>query len=415
MKKHTITIIILALLITLTIESYLFITETNRVSNLCSDRSIIAKYGEAYLEKKGDLLILHLKGSYYEIGYQYGILLGDSIRCSIQYLLQKMVELGYTYDYMINCAMKMVKYIPQEYIEEMKGLADGAYLNYTDVLLAQIDADLQGTREMYCSSFAVFGKSTKDGHLYHGRNLDAPISPQQAGLIIVYEPESGNPFVSVGGFGKIGVHTGINEKGISVALMFSSTNDTSIEGMPILILLRKVLQYANNLADAVHIINQTCRTTGWNIVLGDGVNLNACAVEISHSLCKVFWAGDSSENIPPHYSIENAVRRTNHFISLELAATQRSFYDPEKTWNWSWNRYEKLSELILENYGIIDAEIAIEFLKTYPVAGWYPTIQSALFDSTDLELWVATANSTTCAYLREFIHLSHQDLFPSHK
>ncbi|MCZ2809671.1 MAG: hypothetical protein O2V44_09985, partial [Candidatus Bathyarchaeota archaeon] len=31
---------------------------------------------------------------------------------------------------------------------------------------------------------------------------------------------------------------------------------------------------------------------------------------------------------------------------------------------------------------------------------------------TDLELWVANANSTTSAYLREFIYLSRQDLFP---
>jgi hypothetical protein len=34
-----------------------------------------------------------------------------------------------------------------------------------------------------------------------------------------------------------------------------------------------------------------------------------------------------------------------------------------------------------------------------------------LFDSTDLELWVASANSTTPAYEREFIYLSYDDLF----
>ncbi|MEM2704073.1 MAG: C45 family peptidase [Candidatus Bathyarchaeia archaeon] len=412
MKKLITTIVISILLVTFSIEPfYLNITKIGCIS---SNKGIVAKYNEAYLEKKDDLLILHVKGSGYEMGYQHGILLKDHIQHSVQYLIQKMMELGYSYEYMINCAKIMVQHIPEEYIDEIKGLADGACLNYTDTLIAQIDADLQCI-EMACSSFAVFGKATKDGHLYHGRNLDAPLSPQQSGLVIIYEPENGNPFVSVGGFGKVGVHTGINKNGISIALMSSLSNDTSINGTPILILLRKVLQYASNLADAVHIINQTRKTTGWNIVLGDGANLNACAAEVSHGYCKVFWAGDSSENIPPHHSIENAIRRTNHYISFELAVTQRSFYDPRKAWNWSWDRYEKLGELILENYGKIDAEMAIEFLKTYPIAGWYPTIQSVMFDSTDLELWVANANSTTCAYLREFIYLSRQDLFPSNK
>jgi hypothetical protein len=233
------------------------------------------------------------------------------------------------------------------------------------------------------------------------------------GLITVYAPENGNAFVNIGSFGITGVHTGMSMKGISLGLMFSSSIDEALDGMPILFLLRKVLQYSNNLTEAFHVLNQTARTTGWNIVLGDGKNFNACAVEVSSKYCKVFWAGDPAEDISPHYSIENAVRRTNNYVDPELSDTQRSHYDPRDSWNWSWNRYEKLSHLILGNYGNIDAEVAIQFLRTPPVAGWYSNCQSVVFDSTDLELWVANANSTTSAYLREFVHLSYQDLFPS--
>jgi hypothetical protein len=67
----------------------------------------------------------------------------------------------------------------------------------------------------------------------------------------------------------------------------------------------------------------------------------------------------------------------------------------------------------MDNYGQIDADTSIKFLQTPPISNWSAhNCQSIVFDATDLELWVATANSTTPAYLREYIHLSFHDLFP---
>ena len=37
-------------------------------------------YGDAYLEKRDGITLVHLKGSPYEIGYQHGILLKDEIK-----------------------------------------------------------------------------------------------------------------------------------------------------------------------------------------------------------------------------------------------------------------------------------------------------------------------------------------------
>jgi len=379
-------------------------------------RNIIATYGEGYLEDINGLPILHLKGSPYEMGYQNGFLLKDSIEAYIQYQIQQMVDMGYSYEYRVTCAQAMEPHIPQEYIEEMQGLADGASMNYTDVLLVQLDGNIifYGPGWTGCSGFAVFGNATGDGHLHHGRSLDAiSLLPpgEPVGLVTVCEPESGNAFVNVGWFGFIGVLTGMNKEGITVANKVSSSTDQTLDGMPVEFMLREVLQYCSNLTQAIDIICQTDRTVGWNIVLGDGKNLNACVIETSANYSKVFWAGDPAENIEPHYSIPNAARRTNHYVDSELAATQRDPYDPRGAWDWSWDRYEKLSQLIEDNYGNIDAEMSIEFLRTPPVA-WYPiNFQSTVFDSTDLELWVANANSTTPAYLREFIHLSYDDLF----
>lgn len=374
---------------------------------LVDNREIIATYGKAYLENVSGLPVLHVKGSPYEMGYQYGILLKNYI--------QDVVKDPIISDaYYINCSQIMEPYIPQEYIEEMHGLADGANVSYTDILVLNTYYDAM----FYCSGFAVFGDSTIDGHLYHGYNDDWSLPPenQSVGVVTVYEPDNGNAFVNVGFFAEVSVWSGMNEEGISLSEYLSSSNDTTLEGMPVGFITKKTLQYSNNLSQAINIINQTDRATGHNILLGDGKNLNACVVEVSDNYVKAFWAGDPAEDVYPHFRIKNAVRRTNHYVDPELAATQRSPYDPRDDWNWSWSRYEKLSQLILDNYGNISAETSIEFLKTPPVAGCAgvsPNLQSMVFDSTDLELWVANANSTTSAYLREYIHLSSSDLFPT--
>jgi isopenicillin-N N-acyltransferase-like protein len=379
-------------------------------------RNIIATYGSGYLEDIDGLLVLHVKGSPYEMGYQNGFLLKDRIQEVIQWGIQPWIDIGFSYEDLVNCAQAMEPHIPQEYIEEMKGLADGADVNYTDVLIVNIGPDigLCGTGSTECNGFVVFGNATVDGHLYHGRSLDHPfpLPDEPIGLITVYEPENGNAFVDVGSIGFIGVESGMNEQSISLGWTGSFTNDLASDGMLSLFMFREVLQYSNNLTEAINIICQTDRTNGWNIVLGDGKNLNACVVETSAHYCRVFWAGDSTEDIEPHYSIPNAVRRANHYVDPELAATQRSPYDPRGAWDWSWNRYEKLSQLIEENYGDIDADLSIEFLRTPPVAMYPINLHSVVFDSTNLELWFADGDSTTPAYLREFVHLSRDDLFP---
>ncbi|MBC8274279.1 MAG: hypothetical protein H8E40_04840, partial [Chloroflexi bacterium] len=388
----------------LTLLPIIIVTSACNIQRVEAEPSnVIATYGPAYLEDVNGLLVLHVKGSPYEMGYQYGFLLKDSIQKPTQ--IQEVLDMLYSYEDLVNISQAMEPHIPQEYIQEMQGLADGANISYIDVFIPQMGIELlnYGAGWTGCSGFAVFGNAAIDGHLYHGRSFDAFVPPgEPTGLVIVYEPENGIPFVNVVLPGMIGVNAGMNKEGITVEVNISRSSDKTFDGMPLFLMLRKVLQYSNNLTEAINIICQTDRTIGYNIVLGDGKNLNAAVVEISDNYCKVFWAGDPAEDTQPHTSIPNAVRRTNHYVDPELAATQRSPYDPRVGWGWSWDRYEKLSQLILDNYGNIDAEMSIEFLRTPPVAWAAINLQSMVFDSTDIELWVADAAFSTPAYLREF-------------
>src|SRR6185436_231401 len=48
----------------------------------------IARCGQGWLERVDGYLVLHLKGTPYEMGYQHGALLKDHIRENLRYLVQ---------------------------------------------------------------------------------------------------------------------------------------------------------------------------------------------------------------------------------------------------------------------------------------------------------------------------------------
>ncbi len=394
---------------------------------------VIDRYGKGYLENVDGLLVLHLKGSPYEMGYQHGVLLKEQIQENGQkYLYDTIIgNWGFSYEYLLSCSNTMKPYIPQEYKDEMQGLADGANVPYTDILILHTHLDVvryggglglesasEAMPQLLCSNFAALGPATADGNVYHGLNLDWTLEGgiQENAVVIVYEPDNGNAFASVSWAGLIGALTGMNENNISIGQMVSETTDQTLNGMPHMFLIRNVLQYSDNLNDAVNIITQAHRTVGWNIMLGSATN--ARTLEISDNHVKVFTPGDPAENNPPYSSsINNALRRTNHYTDPSLQALQAAYYGvtyPEPFLTYlllgdSWSRYDKLRVLIVGNYGNINPSKAIQFLQTSPVSA-AETLHSVVFAPGSGEFWVANAKGSIPAHQQEYIHLSLSSL-----
>lgn len=370
-------------------------------------------YGKGWKEKRDKLTIVHLEGSPYEMGYQQGILLKDEIkgmmgdyREEAKRLITNWMEqnlpkfltkyrnekldnitesIGIPIFYYIF-VRRAEKYIPEEFIEEMKGLSDAANINYYSVIIGNVGYDL--LENFFCTSFSAGPPATKDNKLLHGRNLDwwPPELVSKTTTVFFIKPDKGYPFVSIANAGSVGVTTGMNTEGITISINASSCKKSTLDGFPVLFLLKKVIQYSSNLEDGIKIITDNKRTVGVNILITDGKIKKAKIVEFS----------------PKKYTIREmhngSIFTTNHYVSQNMKKEQK--FPPDVCY-----RYERLKTLFKKNYKNIDIEKMIEFLRDrydYQTGkidcyGFSinnsGTAQSIIFSPTDLNFWVSNKKS----------------------
>jgi len=76
--------------------------------------------------------ILHLNGSYYEMGYQHGYLLKEEAHENMRAILSYINEIS-SYDTMLKIWNKTNPYVPSCYIDEMQGISDGGQVPFETI------------------------------------------------------------------------------------------------------------------------------------------------------------------------------------------------------------------------------------------------------------------------------------------
>jgi hypothetical protein len=361
--------------------------------------------------RRQEVPFLHLRGTPYEMGFQQGVLLRQEIRERVESLYGELT-LG-PLPLLLQEARLLA--IPEEFKEEMVGLAQGAGVSYTDILLLNSWPQLAHSRSHEalnellttfqpwfpphveprfstpdespsrwvtlspCVTFALFGDATKSGSLFHGVEGDMALKGL---LLILYEPEVGNAFVSLSQPGMVGVKMGLNEEKISVAHLDVPTLDSSLRGVPLPFVLRQALQFSGDLSQALSIIASAPRAGAANVVIGDGKPASAAALELSTHRHALFEAR------------EDYVVRTDHFLELSAFQGERDSRANEERYLWD--------EMIQRRYGLFDLEEALFLLSHQCEAGGgecYPRkveeemILGAVMAASDLELWIVSLDS----------------------
>ena len=279
---------------------------------------------------------------------------------------------------------KMEKYVPEEFVEELKGMADSITereVDYREILLYHAMRDIG--QVLACSGFVILPQAAKNEELIYGRNFDFLKGGTLENLVTFYEPDKGNSFVSIGWPGMIGVVSGMNDEGLTVGLLTAYSKDVSFDGMPSCFLMRKVLQYANNVEEAKEIIIQSKRTGPNIFLLAD--EKEALVVECSAT----------------KYALRKPqgglLYSSNHFLS--------SIYEKDKKRKKalesgdSEKRYEKMEKLLKENSGQIDVEYGIKILREDIVLK-ENTLHSVIFCPRTLEFLIAQDPATNGEFIR---------------
>jgi acyl-CoA:6-aminopenicillanic acid acyl transferase len=368
------------------------ITSANAQSFFIINNIQNTSYNEASIMNSGSLIIkenvtiLYLGGSSYEMGFQHGALLKEKAIQNLRAFLHYLEKIGFTYQMLLDCWNQTKRFIPQEYIDEMKGLS-----NATNISLESVGIGNIAVLFAHCSGFSAWDNATKDGLLYHMRSLDYPLRVkdpesgcylQDNSILIIRNPNNGYISCDPSFAGFVGSLGGFNEKGIAVEVLSSWSNDETKNGIPMVFRQRMVLDYAENATQALQFLTSN-KTLGWNHILSDGKVPIGFAVETSGTHHYYGTWDNPVESTEPFFSIPNIVRRTNIFINPTLAETQRVIYNPQEKPILNtilgknrlgmsilpsfipWIHYEALSSEIIKNYGNLDLNTTMKITRNF--------------------------------------------------
>ena len=254
------------------------------------------------MEVVDGLTVVHLSGTPYELGRQHGELLRDDVRANVNQVLgyfRRYVKIPWVRTRLINWWLdhawkQAAPFVPPAYLEELRGLADGAGVSLWDLYRLHAIPD----RTYACSNFAAWGRATSGGRLIHVRNLDWNIHTgiQRYAVVFVVHPRGKRAFVNVGWAGFIGVLTGINDARLSIGQVGAETVDATFKGEPMVFVMRRVLEESENLQQAEELVRNARRTVGVNYVVADANARRAVTMETTQQRLRVFEADDAAEH-----------------------------------------------------------------------------------------------------------------------
>ncbi len=407
---------------------------------------LLAEEGAGKLYQVGEHLLCVMEGTHKEMGFQHGKLLADKIEHIMKtgYFVKALWNRGYTKEYAYEQSKRMAKYIPAEYLEEVQGIYEGVQsagkkdITYEEVLLGATVPEIlhfppnePPSIPHSCSNFACWGRWTPDGRLIHGRNLDWTVKAdaQDDSVILVWKPKGKKPYMMLSWAGAIGSVSGMSASGITIGEMTLPSPNATFDGMPLLVIMRRVLEQ-ETLDQAIEVLVKGPQTSGWNFVVGDGKIPSARALESDAKRVVVYTDNDPKESEETlHWSIPDAVRRTNHPVNkdglLDMALHFGSEYNINvKTWEElkiilpllktqdSYQRYDWLGKQITKAEKSVDIRRAIDFLANGPVFG-DATLHSFVFDPKEQVAYVAVAgnNPPVTATRRPFTKIDLKQWF----
>jgi hypothetical protein len=388
------------------------------------DPRSVQRYGPAYRYPQAGWIVLHIEGEPYARGYQHGRLLAPEIaahlRCCAAVQSSKAPSEGWKLTRTLVNSLFVRRY-EKEYLEEMRGIADGASaagarfdgrpIDLVDVValnswpeIDTLDSALNATanglesqrfrhpqpearpgpKPMRCSAFAATGPATADGKIVFGHitmfslypslfyNVWLDVKPSKGHRVLMQSYPAGI---------QSGLDYYLNSAGLLVCETTIAQTKFDGTGQTVASRIRQALQYADSIDQAVAILkkaNNGLYTNEW--LLADTKTNEIAMFELGTHKSKLYrsskgeWFGGTEGFYWGCNNTKDIEVRLETVASVKGRPANVVFRptDRDKAWLRLFHKYR----------GKIDANFGKIAFTTPPIAA-YPSLD-AKFTTTDL-------------------------------
>jgi len=295
------------------------------------------------------------------------------------------------------------------FITEMHGIADGASLDFLDVLAINVRTEVMyaakarqaaaiGAVPAECSAFAVAPAPGRPGPTLLGQNWDW--LPHTADTVVVLEvqQDDGPDFVTVVEAGLL-AKSGMNSSGLGlVTNALVTADDLGRPGLPYHVMLRAILE-SETVSDALTALQGGFRSSSANYLLAhrDGIALDVEGAP-----------GDFSRLYFVYPGSDGVILHTNHFVSERFTGRdvsvwampdspvrmQRLLAGMEATPDRSLDTFRSL----LSDHANYPSGVCCHPDPRMAAVSQGMTVTSVLMDLTAQRMWIADGNPCTAPY-----------------
>jgi hypothetical protein len=176
---------------------------------------------------------------------------------------------------LLRAGRRMAERFPDDYARELDAIAKGGGVDRDRLVAGNTLFDIKKT--LACSALLVAPARSATGAPLVGRNLDYPSLgyAEEYSLVTVYRPDGArHAFVSVGFPGLVGCLSGMNDAGLTVAVLESFQAKAGVKrfdrtGTPYALCYRRLLEQCATIDEATALLAATHRSTMTNLILAD--------------------------------------------------------------------------------------------------------------------------------------------------
>ncbi|MCH7990114.1 MAG: hypothetical protein IID46_13320 [Planctomycetes bacterium] len=282
-------------------------------------------------------------GSHYEMGRQHGEQAAEIIHAFLDYLAG---SLSLSREELRAKALRFQPLFEQtcpHLWDEIQGLAEGAGLETADALAVQLRGELGQLPDSACTSYVISGRGTADGNPLIGQTSDTPTEIVEFGYVLHLQPDDKPELLMWTFGGMIGYH-GLNRNGVAHfanALGGGPEWKFALSHYP----LKRMILEQRTVGEVVQLMQEIPVCSNGNYVLCDTEG-RILDVELTTEGPQILE--DEGAGFLAH---------ANHYLCTAYACQNN--YD--QSLPDSFNRQERINQLIREKFG----SITIDDVKTF--------------------------------------------------